>query len=173
MREWTWRVARERHLIPTHNTTDINHTKPILIQQLQTIIYRADSTDLQEISDSIDELLEAVQKVTGVTVRAACESVVRKFQHRLPWIYTGVAAPESVDAAKVEYKRLKKSKSQTETVDECTQEGEYRTDRRARIEMKRELKKRFSYSKVELSLLPDKQIAKSATIGEIKSYKKR
>ena len=144
-----------------------------MIQQLQTIIDRADSIDVQEISDSIDGLLEVVQKVTGVTVRAACESVVRKFQHRLPWIYTGVAAPESVEAAKVEYKRLKKSKSQIETVDECTQEGEYRTDRRARIEMKRELKKRFSYSKVELSLLPDKQIAKSATIGEIKSYKKR
>ena len=38
----------------------------------------------------------------------------------------------------------------------------------SRIEMKRELKIRFSYEKLQLSLLPDKQIAKSATIGEIK-----
>ena len=160
-------VARERHLIPTRNTPDNKYTKPILIQRTQTVIDRADSTDLREISDSMDDILEAVQKVTGVTVRAACETVVRKFQHRLPWIYTGVTAPESVEAAKIEYARLKKAKTQIETVGECTQEGEYRTDLRARIEMKRELKKRFSYRKLELSLLPDKQIAKSATIGEI------
>ena len=33
--------------------------------------------------------------------------------------------------------------------------------------MERELEKRFSYRKLELSLLPDKQIARDATIGEI------
>ena len=48
VREWAWRVARERHLIPTRNTPDNNYAKPILIRQLQTIIDRADSTDLQE-----------------------------------------------------------------------------------------------------------------------------
>ena len=96
VREWAWRVARERHLIPARKVPDNKCNKPLLIQQIQTIIDRTDSTDLQEVSDSIDDISEAVQKATGVTVRAACESVVRKFQHRLPWIYKGMTAPESI-----------------------------------------------------------------------------
>ena len=56
-------------------------------QMIEKLLNRADGANQTNMREGIEEIARAVQESTGVTARLACETVVRKFQHRLPWIY--------------------------------------------------------------------------------------